>query len=423
MKFALLSHMLPPAEASQAVIIHRLLRDLDPDRYCLLSSHDYGAEGGPGGSGRLAGRYHHFPRFRVPRGYRLAGRLLEGINTVVGLPGRAAAIAAILRRERCDAVVVCTGGSEVLDFPAAYLASRLAGVRFYAYLLDQYSHMVSFVLGNSFLRRMEPMVMKGAAAVIVPNEFLAREVHRRFGIEPVVIHNPCDLEDYRCPAGGEAANGARAREKRIVYTGAVGSLNFDAFRNLVAAMGALGRDDVRLHLYTAQPRDELEDAGIRGPVVHHPYQPTRAMSAIQCAADVLFLPLALETPYPEIVRTAAPGKLGEFLAARRPILVHAPADSFLAWYFRRHQCGLVVDRSDPDELAHALDRLLGDDALRERLAERAFARAQADFSLPEARARFAATLGLDLGPAAAQHAPAVDGELRGHVESLEARKS
>ena len=118
------------------------------------------------------------------------------------------------------------------------------------------------------------------------------------------------------------------------------------------------------------------------------------MPAIQQRADVLFLPLALHSDYPDIVRTAAPGKIGEYLAACRPILVHAPPDSFLASYFRDHQCGVVVDRSDPAELAVALESLLSDPALISRLRARAWERAAADFNLTDARRQFAEAIGL-----------------------------
>jgi glycosyltransferase involved in cell wall biosynthesis len=239
--------------------------------------------------------------------------------------------------------------------------------------------------------------------VIAPNEFLRDELRRRFRIEPIVIHNACDLSVYEGERGGEdEGSGGGGVEGRIVYTGGVGVLHFDAFRNLVAAVESLGRDGVKLHLYTPQRRAEIDGAGIRGPVVYHEHEPVSAMPAIQQSADVLFLPLAFESAYPEIVRTAAPGKMGEFLAARRPVLVHAPPDSFIAWYFRHFECGLVVDRNDPAELARALELLLSDIVLREKLSARAWERAQEDFSLSKARAQFAAVLGLGVNQPAAE---------------------
>lgn len=395
MRLALISNVLPPSETAHAAIIQRLLRDLDPESYCLLSSRDYTSGEAPDYSGRLPGRYYYLsPPYQLTRGHRFGlKRARETTNLVLGVHLRARYIARILRRERCDRVVVCTGGNEIFDFPAGYLAARMVGARFYAYLLDQYSHMVKFVLGDSFLRRFEPLVMRGSAAVIVPNEFMQAEVEQRYGVSAVIIRNTCDVSAYEGTAGHDQAGDDG--EVRVVYTGGVGPLHYDAMSNLLAAIRSLGREEVRLHLYTAQPREAIEACVGGGPfIVLHGHEPVSAMPAVQGRADVLFLPLAFRSPYPDIARTAAPGKLGEYLAARRPILVHAPADSFVSWYFRTHECGLVVDRDDPAELARALERLLEDEDLRERLNANAWERAREDFDLPKARARFAGLLGL-----------------------------
>jgi glycosyltransferase involved in cell wall biosynthesis len=392
-KFAFISNILPPSHTAHAAIINRLLRDRDPETYCLLSARDYVTGEQPTYSDRLPGPYYHLRKYRLTRGHRWGlARVRIGLNSLFVVL-RAVLIARILRREKCGAVVACTGGDEIVDFAAGYLASRLTGTRFYAYLLDQFSHMVNFGLGTSVLRHLEPRIMKGAAAVIVPNEFLADEVRRQFSIEPVVIHNPCDLSSYEAARASQAEASSNGRG-RIVYTGHVGPLNFAAFHNLVAAIDSLGREDIRLDLYTIQTRQYVEEAGIRGPVIYHQWEPVSAMPSIQEQANILFLPLAVHSTHSEIIRTAAPGKMGEYLAARRPILVHAPADSFLQWYFRRHDCGLVVDQDDPAELAHALRRLLSDDSLCRRLSERAWERARADFSITKAREQFDALLGL-----------------------------
>jgi len=181
---------------------------------------------------------------------------------------------------------------------------------------------------------------------------------------------------------------------KIVYTGGLGRVHFDAFRNLLAAIELLGRTEVKLHLFIPQSKDATEKEGIQGRVVYHPHQPLSEMPAIQQGADILFLPLTFDSSYQDIVRTAAPGKMGEYLAARRPILVHAPPDSFIAWYFQHYECGLVVDQNDPARLAEGLERMLTDAALCERLVARAWERAEADFALPSARKQFAKLLGL-----------------------------
>jgi glycosyltransferase involved in cell wall biosynthesis len=394
MKFALISKVLPPSESAHAAIIQRLLRDLDPARYCLLSSTDYNNHSGPAYTDRLAGKFYHLPEpYQLTRGYRFGlQQLRERLNLLLAIGARARIIRRIITHERCDAVVVCTGGREVFDFPAGYLAAKLSGARFYAYLLDQYSHMVAYVMGNSFLRRFEPWVMRNATAVIVPNEFMRDEVKRRYHVDAVIVRNTCDVAAYEPNAEFKTKE---TGEVSIVYTGGVGPLHFDAFRNLIAAIDSLQRTDVRVHIYTLQTREQIDPAIVNAPaVVVHEHEPVSAMPDIQRQADILFLPLAFAPDYQEIIRTAAPGKICEYLSARRPVLVHAPADSFTSWYFREHDCGVVADANDPADVARALERLLGDAELRKRVSERAWDRAQSDFDLPHAQAKFASVLGL-----------------------------
>src|SRR5437899_5639058 len=157
-KVALISNVLPPSETAHAAIIERLLRNWNPDTYCLLSSTNYTNDKQPNYSRKLPGKYYYLPPlFEFRRDLFQQQTLREQTKLLIALLSRTLAIARILWRERCDAVVVCTGGNEVLDFPAGFLASRLTRKPFYAYLLDQYSHMLSWVLGDAVvLRHLEP---------------------------------------------------------------------------------------------------------------------------------------------------------------------------------------------------------------------------------------------------------------------------
>jgi glycosyltransferase involved in cell wall biosynthesis len=157
----------------------------------------------------------------------------------------------------------------------------------------------------------------------------------------------------------------------------------------------LGDPRIKLHLYTALTIDQLEARGISGPIVYHPHHAESEMPQIQRQADLLFLPLAFNSPYPDLIRTSATTKLGEYLAARRPILAHAPADSFVSWYFRRHECGMVVDELNTEKLAQALERIINDVGLQQRLATRAWEQAKSDFDIVTAQAVFAKLLKLD----------------------------
>lgn len=397
MKIALVSHILPPSESGQAMILYRLFQKLRPDDYCLISTRRYDFDQfQPHHIRKLPGRYYHLPAgLQVTRGYRFGlSRLREGINLPLAILQQGRQIADIVRREKCEAVLACTGEVTSL-LPAGYWASKLAGVPFYAYVMDHYSYREwESPIARFFAKRLEPLLLKGAARILVTNEILRDELRRQYGVEATVIHNPCDLAAYQKPLPDAAGDEG---EVKIVYTGAIYEAHYDAFQNLFAALRLLGRENIKLHLYTAMSTEQLKANGINDSFVYHPHHEESEMPQIQRRADILFLPMAFNSPYPQLVNTSGPTKLGEYLAARRPILVHAPPDSFVSWYFRRHECGLVVDEPDITKLAQAVERLTGDVSLQQRLAARAWEQAQSDFDIAAAQAAFAKLFHLSSG--------------------------
>jgi glycosyltransferase involved in cell wall biosynthesis len=396
MKFALISHLVPPSGTGQSLVLYRMLSGFDPRNYCLISTESPFASTLHGGlSEKLSCSYYTLPPpFRLERGHRFGLRKVrEGVNVPLTVFQYARRIANIVRSEKCDAVMACTGETTIL--PAGYMASKMAGVPFFAYVFDHYSYREwSDPVSAFWARRFEPFMMKGAAGIITPNEMLRNDLRQRFGVEPTVIHNSFDISPYEKNGQPHAWEQSETDDVSIVYTGAVYEAHFGAFRNLMAALGGLKRSSV-VHIYTNQPAETLERENVRGPIVLHPQQSMNEMPRVQMNADLLFLPLAFDSPYPDLVRTSATTKLGEYLAAGRPVLVHAPRDSFVSWYFREHECGLVVDEDEPARLAEGIERLLGDAELRRRLITNALDRARADFSIAVSRAAFARLLDLD----------------------------
>ena len=375
-RFAILSHTTPPSPSVHAMVLHRLLEGVPEGRYFLIRS-------GKGDAGEAARplpdlpavRYELRQAFRQKILYRFNWILPSvAVNALFAIASRAFQVARILKKERCDLLIACTG--DLHDLPAACLAARWAGVPFVPYLLDDYAFQWTGAY-RTVARSLEPAIVKSARTLIVPNEFLRREYLVRHGTDSVVVHNPCPMPDLDAldrmpPAFPGGIN--------IVFTGTVYHAHYDAFLNLLAALRRLGRDDIRLHVYTSQPESHLEKAGISGPgVVCHSHIPPPEVARVLRHADILFLPLAFDSAIPEVIRTSAPGKTGEYLAAGRPVLVHAPADSFVSWYFRNNRCGVVVDRCTPEALAEGIERLVADrEAVRDmslaarRMAERDF---------------------------------------------------
>jgi glycosyltransferase involved in cell wall biosynthesis len=393
MKFALVSLGLPPSQSGQSLVLYHLLKDLKPDQYSLITQknfHLYGSQGN--GSSHLPGTYHYInPDYQVIRGILRFASTARSTGVLSALlKVRIHQLRRIIRQERSEAVIACTG--DLFDPPAAYQVSKSLDIPYILYAFDHYSHQWMPPLLHAFARKHEEQLILGEAEIIVPNEFLRREYRRTYDVEATVLHNPCELSRYQANPEHNRAN--NEKEITILYTGAIYEAHYDAFQNLIQALHTLDRPEVRLHIYTPQSESRLRANNISGEyVTYHKNQPIFMMPEIQQRADILFLPLAFNSPYPEIVKTASPGKIGELLAAKRPVLVHAPADSFVSWYFNQHSCGLVVSENDPVELAKGIERLVSDQNLQQSLGMAAYARAKEDFDDRVIKERFTNLLG------------------------------
>lgn len=62
MKFAIISHVLPPSWSGQAMILFKLLKDVNPSDYILISREDYMTDNIQNFSNKLPGKYYSLPR-------------------------------------------------------------------------------------------------------------------------------------------------------------------------------------------------------------------------------------------------------------------------------------------------------------------------------------------------------------------------
>lgn len=402
------SHLLPPLPSGQAVILYNLLIDQTAFSYYLVSNEDYRRDAqATDASAKLPATYYrlrslerllapvnaekvsnHFLRALV-RLYNKAAMRLQGytltLRTRAEILSRALQIARLLRTEPTDLVIACT--ADLYNLPAACLACRWVKVPFAAYVFDDYINQWAPGFRQDTARRLEPMIASTAVKIFVPNEYIAAEYRRRYRRDIDVVPNLSILPDLDAldatpsPFSSETVN--------IVYTGSVYAAQYQAFFNLLAALDRLRRDDIKIHIYTSLPPELLIADGMDSPhIVFHEHRPQNEILAIARHADILFLPLAFVSHLTEVIRTSLPAKTVTYLTLQKPILVHAPADSFLSWYFREHECGFVVDSDDAGALAAGLERLIADRTLRETISERARQRAAEDFEYDKVRRHF-----------------------------------
>jgi len=295
---------------------------------------------------------------------------------------RAGGIGRALVQHRCSSVVACTGG-DLVDVPAAIVAAERTGVPCVLHYFDDYRSQWKIpnpAWSTRWMERngasIEAEVLSKASGVVVPNELLKSDLAERTSSPITIIRNPVQLDLYETlRASVPSREYHPLRCWSIAYTGSIYEAQLDAVRNCARGLDVLrGRGiDVRLHLYTAQSEASLQAQGIPDSVHVHPTVKPLDASRVQCEADILLLPLAFVTRYPELIRTSAPGKLGEYLASGRPILVHAPAESFLSRFATDQRWGLVCDTLDESRIANCIERMVREPQLRADLSQGALA--------------------------------------------------
>jgi len=259
----------------------------------------------------------------------------------------------IVREEKISSILVYpTAGNCLLT---AYLISKICRIPFSIYMLDLFSAVQTYRLRRLFSVLFEQTAMRSARTVFVMSETLQDYYLNKYGINSILLPHPCDTERYQQPFEDNGA--VSDSKKRIVFTGMIYEAQLDSLLNLVQAIKEM--TDIEFHIYSQRTPRKLMELGISGQnVVHHGFVDQESLAQIQRQADILFLPMAFNSPYPDLIKTASPSKLPEYLASGRPIIVHAPPYSYITWYATRYGWGEVVDKPDINTLKQAVQTLL-----------------------------------------------------------------
>ncbi len=301
-------------------------------------------------------------------------------------------MARVARREKVSAVFA--------NYPfgfflvAAWLAARSLRLPLFVYMHSLWEETTDAPMDRRMARRLEGRIFRSATAVYAPTRFAIDHYMRKHGVEVRLLPHAVNFDDAKPP--GEVVPRDEKDPHVILFTGGVYNMNRDALVLMVEVVEKLERlpDGRGVKLVVCAPNDAraLTKIGVAGARVETRFVDSRTAMRLQKEADILYLPLAFDTPWKDEVRTVYPTKAVEYLVSGTPILLHAPDDSYTVHEARETGWALVVDRRDPATLRQAIVRLLTDRALREALT--AAARSAAENRDAE---RIAAGLRRDLG--------------------------
>jgi colanic acid biosynthesis glycosyl transferase WcaI len=292
------------------------------------------------------------------KGNRVLSRLIDylsfhAIGTVAGL----------WLRNRYD-LILAPSPPLTIGLSAAFLAA-VRGIP-YIYNVQEIYPDIAVSLGVvrnrriiRLLERLEQFIYARATTVVVISEnFRRRLLAKGVPADKVrVIPNFVDVDIIR---PGDRVNDFAVQHqlaKRfvILYAGNIG-LSQD-FESIVDAARRLcnWKEIVFLIVGDGARREWLTEAIGRsgaGNVRLLPYQPRSLVSQLYASSDACLVPLR-----PGMASGTFPSKIYTIMAAGRPVLVSAEADTDLASIVTRTRCGLVIPPGDAVALADAVETL------------------------------------------------------------------
>lgn len=261
-----------------------------------------------------------------------------------------------LREHPVDAIVT-TGPPHSMHLIGLKL-SRKTGLPWVADFRDPWTKIFYFKhlhLSPWAARRhqaLEQAVLDGATRIVAVSPPVADDFRSMTRTPVVLITNGFDPADY--PAG----RGAAADTFSLVHTGlfaadgnplvlwkvlAAKYFADEAFRKALRIV-LIGKTD-------AQVIDAIREAGLGDALQDLGYRDHSETVVRQQSASVLLLPLRQEPEY----RNVLPGKLFEYLGARRPVLGIGQSDGAMAAILRDVDAGQTFDWTDESGLAAWLD--------------------------------------------------------------------
>lgn len=255
---------------------------------------------------------------------------------------------------------------------STYYIHKATNVPFCIYLFDIYKGNLFPMTGNILAAIFEPKLLRKAERIIVTNkgtkEFYRRRYGNRIADKIKIIHNSTDSEPY---LKLQTSITPHQPPYTILFTGNIYWAQISSIKNLIKAIEKMTDLDVRFKIYSSNPLSYLKSIGINSSKIELNVAPGNEMPAIQSQADILFLPLSWHTKSPDVINTATPGKLTDYLIAGKPILIHAPKSSYLVKYARENDFAVVVDKENILALQTAIRQLVSNQELAQRIVTNA----------------------------------------------------
>jgi len=380
-KFLVISNSVPPAISGNSSMIYNLLSLFPKDSFSILTSCSV-LDDGLDEKRKLKVRYSFFDRPLLASIFNKEKTLVQKVKTIIKnfwltrllaqfflIPYLFFSIlvkgSKIIKDENIE-ILLAYPSSGIIIF-SSYVLHKMTKKPLYLFFYDLYKGNKKSFIYKHLANFLEPLLFRSAERIFVMNEVLKEYYQEKYKRGVIVVRNSVLIDKEKM-----IKNKLRLISVKIVYTGVCGWAQISAIKNLIKAVEEIKDFKVILHLYTPHDKNYLARRKIfqTDKIIFNKGMPSE-MKEIQESADILFLPLSFNTNFSFLINSSSPGKTYEYMASGKPILVHAPCDSYISKYAKKNKFALVVDDDNIDKLKVAIKKLATDEKFVERITNNA----------------------------------------------------
>jgi glycosyltransferase involved in cell wall biosynthesis len=269
----------------------------------------------------------------------------------------------VFLRNKCQAILVIY--PDELFLLAGYLISRFTRRPLFVYFHNTY---VDNNPDRFFAHWLQERVFAAAKHVFVMSEGMRQLFSERYpnldcSALPHIINEPIvSPNEVKLPSLHTFL--------RLVFAGNINASCAEAAGRFLQWFQQT--PDVTLTIYSGMPSSLFERLGFCGERISFETVPYHVLLNRIRQGDVLIHPHGFTgLMQPVEYRTIFPTKTLEYLVSQRPILAHLPRECYLAQFYRKHDCALIVDEPTIEALSKGMARLSSDPELRLRLVRNA----------------------------------------------------
>jgi glycosyltransferase involved in cell wall biosynthesis len=336
-----------------------ILRPLPKNSYFLITSQNH-LESSKTDGERLPCEYFYFDKGGKKLSYP-QNRILGSFVLLAAILKYAIVVFKKVRAKKASMIIAVSDGGPALL--SAYFASLMSGLPLVLYLFDLYQGNCLDGPQHVLARLFEAKLFRRAKRVLVTNEATRDYYLNKYGGEKAIeiLYNSIDLSFSKETTVADS----NSVKKDIVFTGNVYWSVEQSLKNLILAMDEIRDLPLRLKIFAPRIPEELQKIIDLNPNIQFGLVPADQVKDVQAQAWLLYLPMSWNTPFPDIIRTASPAKLTDYILARRPILVHAPEEAYVSRFVKEHHLGMAVTQNDVKTLANSLRDLYDKKSLSE----------------------------------------------------------